>query len=1064
MNERNLGIAGAISKKFIHSKLTVIIVLLSIFIGFIAVWLTPKEEEPQISVPMIDIQVYSPNFEDTAEVERKVTEPIERAVWGLDGVEYVYSASSPHQSLVTVRFKVGEPIEPSLVKVHHKLMEINNEIGSIILPPKVKSYSIDDVPFLTISFSSSQIDDTKLRNFIAPLARELSATPDLNSVELLGGKRRAIRVVVEPKLLEQKGVTLRQVAQAIYLNDSIKFAGKDWGKKQVFDVEVGGHYKNAEDIQNVAIGQRGGMIVKIKDVAKVLDTAEERFREAVLIDRENISSFQNAVSLSFTKRKGTNVVILSQQLISRVNSFSKTLPKEIKMSIIRDYGSTAADKTKELIEHLLLATLSVSVLIAIFMGIRASFVIAVAIPVTLALTLAVYYFLGYTLNRVTLFALIFSIGILVDDAIVVFENIERHVKNNKENFLQAVINAVSEVGNPTILATFTVIASILPMAFVRGMMGPYMKPIPVGASFAMIISLLVAFIVTPWAAVRLLKSQQHHNKKSENEQKQGLLDKAYRKIMNHLLSSRIFTSLFLLFTVCLFFVSVSFFYFKNVKVKMLPFDNKNEFQILVDYQATTPLKNSLELSKKLATLLFQNKNIDKIQIFSGEPAPFSFSGMVKHTFLRHSDYQNDLHIVLKDKEQRKESSHAIIESVRDIVNKFSLDNMATTKILEIPPGPPVLATVVAEIYAPNNQLREKAAADVLQVFKNESSVVDLDYSWRPQRPRKYYNYNQLKGGLLGTNANEITNNGIYTFSENPLLTLNDISSPEDVNIDLSINDIIRSSHQPFQNQNVSSFDTGFSEVDKVLDPVSVKETSSIFRKNLKPVTYIMSELSGAEEAPVYGIQKLAKNIHYPLQIVDVPWDINSAIVKWDGEWFITYEVFRDLGLAFSIVLILIYVLVVGWFKSYLVPLAIMAPIPISLIGIIPGHAIFNAYFTATSMIGFIAGAGIIVRNSIILIDFIENQLRTGISLKEAVVHSGVTRFRPMLLTAAAVIVGSTVILFDPIFQGLAISLMFGEVAATILSFFAIPVLYYWFIGKARALELFDNKVKNQNEN
>ncbi|BBH52238.1 efflux RND transporter permease subunit [Fluviispira sanaruensis] len=1064
MTGKGLGLAGIISKNFIHSKLTIIIVFLSIFIGFIAVWMTPKEEEPQISVPMIDIQTYSPNFEAASEVERKVTEPIERAVWGLDGVEYVYSSSSPHQSLVTVRFKVGESIETSLVKVHHKLMEINDEIGSSILPSKVKSYSIDDVPFLTISFSSTLIDDTKLRSLIAPLARELSATPDLNTVELLGGKRRAIRVIVDPKLLEQKGVTLRQVTQAIYLNDSIKYAGKDWGKNQVFDVEVGGHYKNIEDIQNVAIGQRGGMIVRIKNVAKVLDTAEERFRQSVLIERENINLFQNAVSLSFTKRKGTNVVLLSQQLISRVNAFTKTLPAEIKMSIVRDYGSTAADKTKELIEHLLLATLSVSVLIAIFMGLRASLVIAVAIPVTLALTLAVYYFLGYTLNRVTLFALIFSIGILVDDAIVVFENIERHTKENKESFLKAVITAVSEVGNPTILATFTVIASILPMAFVRGMMGPYMKPIPVGASFAMIISLLVAFIVTPWAAVRLLKSQKHISETDESKKRQRILDKSYKKIMNIFLSSRVFTSLFLLFNGFLLLAAVSLFYFKSVKVKMLPFDNKNEFQILVDYKTTTTLKNSLELSKKLAINLFQEKNIDKIQIYAGEPAPFSFSGMVKHTFLRHMDYQNDLHIVLIDKEKRKESSHYIIENIRTIINKFSLENKATIKILEIPPGPPVLATVVAEIYAPNPQLREKAAADVLKVFRNEPSVVDLDYSWRPQRPRKFYNYNQLKGGLLGTNANEITNNGILTFSENSLLTLNDISSPEDVNIDLSIDDLIRSSQYPFQNQNVSSFDTGFSALDKTLDPLIVKETISLFRKNLKPVSYIMSELSGQEEAPVYGIQKLAKNIHYPLQIVDVPWDINSAIVKWDGEWFITYEVFRDLGLAFAIVLILIYVLVVGWFKSYLVPIAIMAPIPISLIGIIPGHSIFNAYFTATSMIGFIAGAGIIVRNSIILIDFIENQLKEGVPLKEAVVLAGVTRFRPMLLTAAAVIVGSTVILFDPIFQGLAISLMFGEVAATVLSFFAIPILYYWLIGKKRASELFINKVKKSYEN
>lgn len=1061
MKENNLGLAGLISKKFIHSKLTIILVLISIIIGFIAVWLTPKEEEPQISVPMIDIQTAVPNFESAPEVERKVTEPIERAVWGLEGVEYVYSSSSPYQSLVTVRFKVGEEIEPSLVKIHHKLMEINSLISKYTLPSKVKSFSIDDVPFLTITFSSTQLNDAKLRTLIAPLARELSSTPDLNAVELLGGRKRSIRVIVDPKRLERKGVTLTQVAQAIYLNDSLKLAGKDWGERTVYDVEVGGHYQTFEDIQNVAIGQRGGVIVKIKDVAQVLDTFEERIRESVLIEQENNKTIvNNAVSLSFSKRKGTNVVVLSQQLIDRVNVYIKTLPPDIKMSIVRNYGATAADKTKELIEHLLLATLSVSVLIAVFMGLRASLVIAIAIPVTLSLTLAVYYIMGYTLNRVTLFALIFSIGILVDDAIVVFENIERHLKEKKGNFLQITLNAVSEVGNPTILATFTVIASILPMAFVRGMMGPYMKPIPVGASFAMIISLFVAFIVTPWASIRLLKAK-HISHETEN--KQGILDKLYKKVMNILLKSKIKSTLFLAFISLLFIASLSLFYFKSVKVKMLPFDNKNEFQILIDYDPITPLHKSLELSKELAFSLIVNKDIDKIQIFAGEPAPFSFSGMVKHTFLRHTDYQNDLHIVLKDKNLRSDSSHEIIENIRDTVKKFAIEKKATTKILEIPPGPPVLATVVAEVYAPTVELREKAAQDILQVFSNEPSVVDLDYSWRKQRPRKRYQYNHFKGGLLGTNAQEISLTGLFTFSESTILTLDDLSSPEDVNINLSIDKYVRTSSNPFQNQFISSFDTGFFPVENTLNPVAIKETNTIFRKNLKPVSYITSELSGEEEAPVYGIDKLSKSIQYPTQIVDVPWDMKTAILKWDGEWFITYEVFRDLGASFAVVLILIYVLVVGWFKSYLVPIAIMAPIPISLIGIVPGHAIFQAYFTATSMIGFIAGAGIIVRNSIILIDFIENQLQAGVGLKEAVIQSGVTRFRPMLLTAAAVIVGSSVILFDPIFQGLAISLMFGEVAATILSFFTIPVLYYWFIGKMRVAALCTDQEKKLQE-
>ncbi len=693
MKNDKLGFAGNLSQKFIHSKLTPIIIFVSLALGFFALWFTPKEEEPQISVPMIDIQTFVPNFEHSKEVEQKVTEPIERAVWGLDGVEYVYSSSQPHQSLVTVRFKVGEPIEASLVKVHHKLMEVKNEIGSSISTPLVKSYSIDDVPFLTLTFSSETVDDFKLRTLIAPFAREMSSTPDLNRVEFLGGLKRSVRVIVDSNKLQINGVTLTSVSNALISNNSIQFAGKDWGEKNVFTIEVGGRYKNANEIKNVAIGQRGGNVIQIKDVAQVFDGPEERIRQSVLYEKNKPTLAKSAVSLSFSKRKGTNVVTLSKQLIERANLFSRTLPSEITMSIVRDYGTTASDKADELIEHLFLATFSVSAIIALLMGVRAALVVAIAIPVTLALTLSSYYFLGFTLNRVTLFALIFSIGILVDDAIVVVENIERHIKLNRKKFLQATLDAVSEVGNPTILATFTVIAAILPMAFVKGMMGPYMKPIPIGASLAMIISLFVAFIIIPWASIRLLKK---HSDSSITTKKPGFLDRIYKTFVSYLLDKKLFTFIFFGFCFVLLSFSLCLVYMKFVKVKMLPFDNKNEFQVLIDYPASTSLQKSIILSKALAKEIIQNKNIEKVQIFSGEPAPFSFSGMVKHTYLRHSDYQNDLQIVLVDKNERRISSHQIIENLRSTIKNFGIQNDAITKVLEIPPGPPVLATVVAE--------------------------------------------------------------------------------------------------------------------------------------------------------------------------------------------------------------------------------------------------------------------------------------------------------------------------------------------------------------------------------
>lgn len=1049
MNKIEKGFAGSLAERFINSRLTPVIAIVSILLGLMSVYLTPKEEEPQISVPMIDIQMFAPGFE-AKEVERKVTEKIERAVWGLDGVEYVYSATKAHGSIITVRFKVGEPTEPSLVKVHHKLMEIRQDLPANVLAPKISSFTIDDVPFLTLSFSSSERDDYDLRKKVAPLARELSSTPDLSRVELLGGRKETIRIVLDPIKASTLGVSVTDVANTLRMSDAYFPIGKTFSKEKEFQVEVGGRLANSEEVGNLAIGQRGGSIVRLKDIAKIQLTAEERNKLSVLYDKENGPDPKNAVSIVFAKRKGTNVVALAKDLLDRANTFTKDLPPDIKMSIVRNYGTTAEEKSFELIEHLLIATISVTVLIALVMGLRAAIVVSIAIPVTLALTLAIYYFMGYTLNRVTLFALIFSIGILVDDAIVVVENVERHLHLDPESgILKATINAVSEVGNPTILATFTVIAAILPMAFVQGLMGPYMKPIPVGASLAMILSLFVAFMVTPWASVRLLKHT-HVSHKEESEESQSFLDRLYISFSEMLLGTKKAAILFGIISIILLLSSFSFIYFKWVKVKMLPFDNKNEFQVTIDYPPDTPLEKTVEWSKELSEKLLKEPEVKKIQIYAGESAPFSFSGMVKHTFLRKEDYMNDLQILLSDKGKRKESSHKIIERLRPIIADFGKEKKAITKVLEIPPGPPVMATMVAEIYGPSEKNRREVAKEIYSIFEKEKSVVDLDYSWREGKQRKVYEYDQIKGGILGAKSMQVVGVGSYIFSESNLASLAESDSPEETNVILSVENKIRSGQNPFQGTKIASFESGVISVDSLLKNQKIISNEIIHRKNLKPVSYVLSELSGAEEAPVYGMLKLAPNIHYPTQTADVPWNTKSPVIKWDGEWFITYEVFRDLGGAFGVVMILIYILVLGWFKSYTVPLIIMTPIPISLIGILPGHAILGAYFTATSMIGFIAGAGIIVRNSIILVDFIEEELKQGRPLKEAVVRAGVIRFRPMLLTAAAVVVGSFIMLFDPIFEGLAISLMFGEVAATVLSRFAVPVLYYWFVGKSRA--------------
>lgn len=1050
------GFAGRLAKGFVHSKLTPVIIGTSLLLGVFAVIFTPKEEEPQISVPMIDIQVGAPGFE-AREVERKVVEPIERAVWGLDGVEYVYSTSRANGALVTVRFKVGEPIEPSLVKVHHKLMTVRGELPSGTMDPTVRSFSIDDVPFLVLTFASDQLGDYELRSLVAPLARELSSTPDLSRVEVLGGLRRSVRVIADPARLQARGISLLSLADALGKNDRVLPGQKSWGQDSVYDVEIGGRLKSVEDVRGISIGQRAGNVVRVGDVAEVVVGPEERVRGSVLVSREEAGlKTKRAVSIVFAKRKGTNVVVLADQLLKHAERFRSKLPAGVEMSATRDYGSTAEAKSNELIEHLLIATLSVSVLIALFMGMRAALVVAIAIPVTLALTLALYYFLGYTLNRVTLFALIFSIGILVDDAIVVVENIERHLHlDKKKSVLRATLDAVAEVGNPTILATFTVIASILPMAFVRGLMGPYMKPIPVGASLAMILSLFVAFIVTPWAAVRLMKheaksSGAHEEAKPASE---SALDRIYRRLMGKLLHSKWAALKFAGLTTGLLLLAMSLVYFKVVKVKMLPFDNKNEFQVLIDFPSTTPLEQSLKKAEILSRRLLETPEIEKIQIYGGEPAPYSFSGMVKHTFLRGSDEQIDLQVVLKDKSDRKRKSHEVIESIRPAVIEFGKEHQAVTKVLEIPPGPPVLATVLAEIYGPSEEVRKKVAEDVYRAFESVPSVVDLDTTLRPGRPRQSYAFDYGRGGLLGVNASMVAQAGRLAYSETPVTSLQDVSAPEEVPVVLSVKNTARSSASPFQGQSLPSFESGSVALERTLKAPVQLENEARYRKNLKPVVYVMSELTGAEEAPVYGLARIQPKIAYTQATAEVPWDTAEPTVKWDGEWFITYEVFRDLGGAFGIVMILIYILVLGWFRSFTLPLIIMAPIPISLIGIIPGHALAGFYFGAPSMIGFIAGAGIIVRNSIILVDFIEHELKRGLPLAEAIVSAGVVRFRPMLLTAAAVVVGSAVMLFDPIFQGLAVSLIFGEIAATLISRFAVPAMYYWLVGKSRVAEL-----------
>ncbi|HMK22216.1 MAG TPA: efflux RND transporter permease subunit, partial [Terriglobales bacterium] len=762
-----------------------------------------------------------------------------------------------------------------------------------------------------------------------------------------------------------------------------------------------------------------------------------------------------AVTITVAKRKGTNASVIAESVLQKVSELRGYMsPEDLNVTVTRNYGETAKDKSDELLKHLFIATLSVTLLIALALGWRESSVVLLAVPVTLALTLAIFYLFGYTLNRVTLFALIFSIGILVDDAIVVVENIVRHFRlpgNRGRSLVDAAIEAVDEVGNPTILATFAVIAAILPMAFVRGLMGPYMRPIPVGASAAMVFSLIVAFVVSPWAAFRLLR---HYggDRGHEHHEAEGWATRLYRNIMNPLVRDAKRRWLFLGGVIVLLLAAVAFVPLKWVRVKMLPFDNKSEFQVIIDMPNGTPLEQTTRVAQSLGQYLAQQPEVTNYQIYSGTSGPYNFNGLVRHYFLRRQSNQADIQVNLLSRHDRKAQSHEIARRLRPELVKLARPFGARIKVAEVPPGPPVLETLVAEVYGPNYKEQIQLASQIKQIFQQTAGVVDVD--WYVEDPQTKYDLkvDLDKASLHGISAADVTRALQVGLAGADAGLLHDPDSREDIPIRVRLSRADRSGIQDLANLKLPTAAGGQIALQEVTTLNRTTIDTSVYRKNLQPVVYVTGDVAGEEESPVYAIGKMSDAINrlklpegYSVKQYKgtaMPERTDRYSMKWDGEWHITVEVFRDLGLAFAAVLVLIYVLVVGWFRSFLTPLVIMAPIPLTLVGILPAHAMMGAFFTATSMIGFIAGAGIIVRNSIILVDFIELRRSQGMSLEEAVVDAGAVRFRPMLLTAAAVVVGASVILFDPIFQGLALSLMAGEVASTVLSRMAVPVLYY----------------------
>jgi multidrug efflux pump subunit AcrB len=1057
-----LGPAGKVARFFIDSKLTPLIIIASILLGLAATLALPREEEPQIIVPFIDVFVNMPGA-TAKEVEERVTKPMEKLLWEIPGVEYIYSTSSPGTSLVTVRFYVGEDEENSIVRLQSKLLANFDLIPPGVSQPLVKPRYIDDVPILALTFWSEDTDHFTLRRVAAQVEDLVKAVDNVSVTTLIGGYRRQVEVRLDPVRLAAFHLDQGQIANALRGANEASDTGSFPSLRGQILVHTGGFLKDAEDVGRVVVGAYGNKPVYLRDVAAIADGPEEPDQYVFLgagpsaaekgIHPRSSGVFP-AVTLSIAKRKGANAITVADEILKRVEeNRGIIIPKNIHVTITRNYGQTAEEKSNELLFHMFIAIFSVTLLIWMTLGRRESGVVALAIPVTLALTLAVFYFYGYTLNRITLFALIFSIGILVDDAIVVVENVVRHFRlpaNRNRPFAQIAVEAVDEVGNPTILATLTVIAAILPMAFVGGLMGPYMRPIPVGASAAMVFSILVAFIVTPWASMRLFR----HERRADAKGHEGAEDwsvRLYRRIMTPLIERPRRRKIFLIGVVVLLMASFSLVIIGWVRVKMLPFDNKSEFQVIIDMPEKATLEETsavaLEMGKYIKTV---NEVVD-YEIYAGTAAPFNFNGLVRHYFLRRGTNVADIQVNLVGKGKRKAQSHDIAKRVRPELKRIADKHGGRVKVVEIPPGPPVLSTLVAEIYGPDYERQRRIAQQVLKIFENTPEVVDSDWFMEKDQVRMNLVVDKEKAALNGISASHIDQTLQLALRGTPVGLLHQPREKEDVNILLRFPLADRAGIKRLETVKVASSDGRLVPLSDLVVSHQTPLDRSIYHKNLMRVVYVVGDVAGVKESPVYAILDMRKRISaIPLPegyrisqyTAHIPESDRRFALKWDGEWHITYEVFRDLGIAFGVVLVLIFILVVGWFQSLSTPLVIMAAIPFSLVGILPAHGLLNAFFTATSMIGFIAGAGIVVRNSIILVDFIELRLQQGMPLKEAVVDAGAVRFRPMMLTAAAVVVAASVILFDPIFQGLAISLMAGEVASLLLSRMTVPILYY----------------------
>ncbi len=1058
-----MGISGRIAKHFLHSQMTPLLALVAVLLGVFAVLVTPREEEPQINVTMANVMIAYPGA-SAKDVSQTVATPAEQVLSQIAGVDHVYSVAQPGMAVVTVQFKVGEEHVPSLVKlydvVHSHADWLPPTLG--VAQPIIKAKGIDDVPVMALTLWREQNagGSVELTQVAHAIESDLKRVPGTREVSTLGGTQRMIRVELNPESLSAYQLSLQDVRNALQASNVSQNAGVLAQDNREVLVQTGGFLTNASDVKQLVVGVSDGKPVFLRDIADVKDGADQPSSYVWMgagpaaADKDIKAKGEfTAVTIAISKKPGSNAVDVTDQLLKRVEELKgSVIPADVQVSTTRNYGETANDKAMKLIKKLLFATAAVVLLVWLTMGKREALVVGVAVILTLAATLFASWAWGFTLNRVSLFALIFSIGILVDDAIVVVENIHRRRALSTHQSLSEIIpEAVDEVGSPTILATFTVIAALLPMAFVSGLMGPYMSPIPINASMGMLISLAVAFVITPWLVLRF--AGPHHEE--IKDERDTVLSRFFRKRLSPFLNGehgkparrKLWLAIFggLLLAVSLGVV-------KLVILKMLPFDNKSEFQIVVDMPTGTALEQTSAVLHDIGAYMATVPEVTDYEAYVGTASPINFNGLVRQYYLRSEANQGDLQVNLRDKHHRSRSSHEIATSVLEPMQKIAKQWGAKIKVVEVPPGPPVMSPIVAEIYGPDYEGQRKVAGMVREQFGKTKDIVGIDDSVSETAPKLMLRVLQSKAAMLGVAPRDIVDAISVALSGQNVTSLHDTNAKYAPPLHIGLPAERRSNIDEVLKLKVHAHDGVLVPLSEVVQVVKMERDLPIFHKDLLPVVYVFGDMAGKLDSPLYGMfginskvsdMALEQGGNLESYYFNQPSDqYASYALKWDGEWQVTFETFRDMGIAYGVGLILIYLLVVAQFKSYVVPLIIMAPIPLTIIGVMPGHALFGSQFTATSMIGMIALAGIIVRNSILLVDFVNLQVRDGVDLEHAVIAAASARAKPIILTGLAAMLGALFILDDPIFNGLALALIFGILVSTVLTLIVIPVLYY----------------------